>query len=72
MQVCRQYFDFVGKIGLQTLDPILKFMFSKKATKNDQIFTALAIWHYVVSVKSNVKISSIFVAFLENTNFIGL
>ena len=39
MQVCRQYFDFVGKIGLQTLDPILKFMFSKKATKNDQIFT---------------------------------
>ena len=27
------------------------------------------IWHYVVSVKSTVKISSIFVAFLENTNF---
>ena len=28
-----------------------------------------SIWHYVVSVKSRVKISSIFVAFLENTNF---
>ena len=28
-----------------------------------------SIWHYVVSVKSAVKISSIFVAFLENTNF---
>ena len=27
------------------------------------------IWHYVVSVKSMVKISSIFVAFLENMNF---
>ena len=27
------------------------------------------IWHYVVSVKSKVKISSIFVAFLENMNF---
>ena len=28
-----------------------------------------SIWHYVVSVKSTVKISSIFVAFLENKNF---
>ena len=30
-----------------------------------------SIWHYVVSVsvKSTAKISSIFVAFLENTNF---
>ena len=27
-------------------------------------------WRYVVNVKSMVKISSIFVAFLENTNFI--
>ena len=43
-------------------------MFSKKATKIDKIFTPL-IWHYVVSVKSAVKISSTFVAFLENTNF---
>ena len=30
-----------------------------------------SIWHYVVSVKSTVKISSFFVAFLENTNFIN-
>ena len=28
-----------------------------------------SIWHYVVSVKSTVKISSIFVAFSEYTNF---
>ena len=28
-----------------------------------------SIWHYVVSVKSVVNILSIFVAFLENTNF---
>ena len=28
-----------------------------------------SIWHYVVSVKQTVKISSIIVAFLENTNF---
>ena len=41
-------------------------MFSKKATKIDKI--SPSIWHYVVSVKSTVKISSIFVAFLENTN----
>ena len=27
------------------------------------------IWQYVVSAKSTVKISLIFVAFLENTNF---
>ena len=28
-----------------------------------------SIWHYVVSVKSTVKISSMFVAFLEDMNF---
>ena len=28
-----------------------------------------SIWHYAVSVKLMVKILSIFVAFLENTNF---
>ena len=28
-----------------------------------------SIWHYVVDVKSTVKISSIVVAFLENMNF---
>ena len=42
-------------------------MFSKKATKMDEIFTIdLTL---CISVKSAVKISSIFVAFLENTNF---
>ena len=42
-------------------------MFSKKATKIDEIFTVDL--NYVVNVKSRVKISSIFVAFLENMNF---
>ena len=36
-------------------------MFSKKATKIDEIFS---FWHYVVSLKSKI-----FVAFLENMNF---
>ena len=31
--------------------------------------SSLLIWRYVVNIKSTVKISSIFVAFLENTNF---
>ena len=43
-------------------------MFSKKATKIDEIFTVNLTLH-VVDVKSTVKISSIFVAFLENMNF---
>ena len=42
-------------------DTILKFLFSKTATKIDEIFS--------VDVKSTVKISSIFVAFLKNINF---
>ena len=33
--------------------------------------STLMIWHYVVSVKSTVKILSIFAAFSENTNFIA-
>ena len=41
-------------------------MAPKKATKIDEIFT---VDKYVVSVKLTVKISSIFVVFLENTNF---
>ena len=48
-------------------DGYIKFVFSKKATKNDEMFTVdLTLLHYV---KSTVKISSIFVAFLENRNF---
>ena len=46
----------------------LKFMFSKKATKIDEILTVTL----TLFVKSTVKILSIFVAFLENTNFIFL
>ena len=42
-------------------------MFCKKATKIDEISGVM--WHYVVDVKSTVKISSIFVVFLENMNF---
>ena len=44
-------------------------MFSKKATKIDEIFTVDLT---LCSVKSTVKISSFFVAFLENMNFIFL
>ena len=39
-------------------------MFSKKATKSSP-----SIWHYVENVKTTVKLSSIFVTFLENMNF---
>jgi len=42
---------------------MLKLMFSKKATRFDKIFTVDLT--YAVSVKYTVKISSIFVAFLE-------
>ena len=34
--------------------------------------SSLSIWRYVASVKSTVKISLIFVAFLENMNFTKL
>ena len=46
-------------------------MFSKKAKKIDEMFTVdLTLCKYVVSVKSTVKISSHYVAFLKNINFI--
>ena len=48
----------------------VKFMFSKKATKIEEIFTVNLT--SCKKVKSTVKISSIFVAFLENTNFMEL
>ena len=47
---------------------MVKFMFSKKATKIDEIFT-VDLTLTIHNVKSTVKISSIFVAFLENMNF---
>ena len=43
-------------------------MFSKKATQIDEIFT-VDLTFTTCSVKSTMKISSIFVAFLENMNF---
>ena len=46
-------------------------MFFKKATKCDEIFTIDLTLLYI-SVKSKVKISSIFVAFLKNKNFTDL
>ena len=46
----------------------LKVVFSKKATKIDEIFT-VDLTLTIHNVKSMVKISSIFVAFLENMNF---
>ena len=48
----------------------VKLMFFKKATKFDEIFTVDLT--FVVSVKSTVKILLIFVAFLENMNFISI
>ena len=45
---------------------MVKFVFSKKATKIEEIFTVDLTLH---NVKSTVKNSSILVAFLENMNF---
>ena len=44
-------------------------MFSKKATKIDEIFTVDLTMYALVSVKLTVKSLSISVAFLENMNF---
>ena len=44
-------------------------VFSKKATKIEEIFTVYLTFTYIHNVKSMVKISFIFVAFLENMNF---
>ena len=56
----------VWMLGILNFQP-LKFMFSKKTTKIDEIFT-VDLTLCVVSAKSTVKISLIFVAFLENMN----
>ncbi len=55
--------------SIRFLIAILKFMFSKKAIKNYEIFTFDLAVMYLVSVKLTVKILPIFLAFLENTNF---
>jgi hypothetical protein len=49
----------------------LMFMFSKKATKIEKIFTVDLTLRYLVNVKFTVKIRTIFVAFLENMNFMS-
>lgn len=47
-----------------------KFMFSKKAIKIDEILDlTFDTYIYLHSVKSKLEILSIFVVFLENTNF---
>ena len=51
---------------------VIKFIFSKKATRIDEIYTVDLKLYVCSSVKLAVKISSIFVAFLENTNFKSL
>ena len=45
---------------------VSKIMFSKKATKNDEILTVDLM---LCSKRQMWKISSIFMAFLENMNF---
>jgi hypothetical protein len=47
----------------------VKFIFSKRAAKIENIFTALALLY---TVKLTVKIFSIFLAFSENVNFIRM
>ena len=58
----KSFFDFVFNTILYIYLDNFKFIFSKKATKIDQIFT------YLVNVKSTVKTFSFFLAFLENIN----
>ena len=65
-------FHFPGLLGTSPLlkqemkKSLIKFMFSKKATKIDEIFTV------DLTLCSKCRIDgedSVFVAFLENTNF---
>ena len=48
---------------------LLKFVFSKKATKFEKNIHHRFDTYRLHTVKSTLKISSIFVAFFENTNF---
>ena len=64
------YFRHVNNHASKLSHDMIKFVFSKKATKIDEIFVVdLTLTKYVHNVKSTVKISLIFVAFLENLNF---
>ena len=57
----------IHEMSSESIKPV-KFMFSKKAIKIDEVLTVDLKLLY--NVKWMVKISSIFVAFLENMNFI--
>ena len=58
----------LGKVFKKSLEvKLLKFIFSKKARKIDKIFTI----DLTLCSKSTGKILSIYVVFLENTNFMG-
>ena len=59
--------DLQSSIILTSLATINLGKIAKKAQKLTKF--SPSIWCYVVSVKSTVKILSIFVAFLENVNF---
>ena len=65
----RQNIDILNRVVIPIpIMRLIKFVFSKKATKIDKIFTVL--WHLLHNVKSTtVKISTIFVALLESMNF---
>ena len=56
----------IHEMSSESIKPV-KFMFSKKAIKIDEVLTVDLKLLY--NVKWMVKISSIFVAFLENINF---
>ena len=62
-----QYGLYFVRIGQKGYTLILKFMFSKKATKIDEIFTINLT--LCSKCQRTVKILSIFASFLENTNF---
>ena len=57
-------YNLFGTAAVNTYQSSYFLIRPQKSTKSSP-----SIWQYVVRVKSTVKISSIFVAFLENTNF---
>ena len=65
----KEVFSWDNVISIFVTEWLLKFMFSKKATKIDKNLHRRFDWRYVVNVKSMVKILSILEAFLENMNF---
>ena len=58
--------DFIYTFTGKNQNDILKFIYSEKATKIEISIVDLS---YVVTVKSTVEISQIFVAFSEYMNF---